>query len=73
MPKHSTKRSTGDMISSVVFFCFGLWLLFEGLAAGSPVLDLRSFGLCLSGALCIIAAFRFAIAVAIGSLFRGKH
>jgi hypothetical protein len=73
MPKHSTTRSTGDMISSVVFFCFGLWLLFEGLAMGSPASDVSSFGLCLSGAICIIATFRFIIAEAVASLVRRKR
>jgi hypothetical protein len=72
MPKHSTTRSTGDMISSVVFFGFGLWLLFEGFAAGSPISDFRSFGLCLSACVCCIAAFRFVIAGAVASFFRRK-
>jgi hypothetical protein len=72
MPKHSAKRSTGDMISSVVFFCFGLWLVFQALGDQSSEFSFRTFGLSASGALCIIAAFRFVIADILVNLFRKK-
>ena len=55
------KRSVGELISSLVFFFAGLWLLLEGrdlFAAGQVFKGTIVF---LGGALSFIAAFRFQI------------
>lgn len=62
MSRKRKKQSLGEMISSVTFFGFGLWLIFQALDPVSPSATFRNIGLFLSGGLCILAAFRFAIA-----------
>lgn len=55
------KRSTGELISSFVFFFAGLWLIREGqdlFAAGAV---LKGIFVILGGALSFAAAFRFQI------------
>lgn len=52
----------GEMISSVTFFGFGLWLIFQARDPVSSGSIFRTFGLYASGAFCVLAAFRFVIA-----------
>ena len=55
------KRSVGELISSLVFFFMGLWLIREGqyLFSGGEVF--KGLIVILVGALSFIAAFRFQI------------
>ena len=55
------KRSVGELISSLVFFFAGLWLMNEG--KNFYLLDevLKSFFIFVGGVLSFIAAFRFQI------------
>ena len=55
------KRSVGELISSLVFFFMGLWLIREGqyLFSGGEVF--KGLIVILGGALSFIAAFRFQI------------
>lgn len=62
MARHSRQRSMGEMISSVVFFGFGLWLIFEAQDYVGIFPQWRIWGLRGAAALCIMAAFRFVIA-----------
>ena len=55
------KRSTGELISSFVFFFAGLWLLREGQNLFSEGIVLKSIFVVLGGALSFAAAFRFQI------------
>ena len=54
-------RSVGELISTLTFFGFGVWLMFEGLSllqSNKPVTGLIG---CVGGGLSIIAGFRFQI------------
>ena len=55
------KRSVGELISSLVFFFMGLWLIREGqyLFLGREVF--KGLIVMLGGALSFLAAFRFQI------------
>ena len=55
------KQSTGEMISSVVFFFVGVLLLTEGLSRLNTVDYLSGAAGILGGFLSILAAFRFRI------------
>ena len=63
------KRSVGELISSLVFFFAGLWLMNEG--KNFYLLDevLKSFFIFVGGGLSFIAAFRFQIQ----KLFNGSN
>jgi hypothetical protein len=55
------KRSTGELISTIVFFLFGLWLIQEGINRynlGDHVTGLVGI---IGGCLSALAAFRFKI------------
>ena len=55
----SKKQSTGEMISSVVFFVVGTWLLIEGLSRLNDGDHLSGLAGILGGLLSVLAAFRF--------------
>ena len=63
------KRSVGELISSLVFFFAGLWLMNEG--KNFYLLDevLKSIFIFVGGGLSFVAAFRFQIQ----KLFNGSH
>ncbi|MFM7654707.1 MAG: hypothetical protein ACKO56_04875 [Paracoccaceae bacterium] len=72
MSRRRGKQSLGEMISSVTFFGFGLWLIFQALEPVSAPSTVRFLGLLLSGGLCIAAAFRFVIAEIFDSVRRRR-
>ena len=55
------KRSTGELISSFVFFFGGLWLILEGRNLYHEGALVKSVLVFLGGAMSITAAFRFQI------------
>jgi drug/metabolite transporter (DMT)-like permease len=55
------KRSTGELISSFVFFFAGLWLIREGQNLFAEGAVLKGIFVALGGALFFAAAFRFQI------------
>ena len=55
------KRSTGELISSFVFFFGGLWLILEGKNLYSEGALLKSVRVLLGGTMSVTAAFRFQI------------
>ena len=55
------KRSTGELISSFVFFFAGLWLIREGQNLFYDGAVFKSIFVVLGGALSFLAAFRFQI------------
>ena len=55
------KRSTGELISSFVFFFGGLWLILEGRTLYYEGAILKSILVFLGGAMSVAAAFRFQI------------
>ena len=55
------KRSTGELISSFVFFFGGLWLILEGKNLYSEGDLLKSVLVLLGGTMSVTAAFRFQI------------
>ena len=55
------KRSTGELISSFVFFFAGLWLIREGQNLFSSGEIFKSILVILGGVLSFLAAFRFQI------------
>ena len=55
------KRSTGELISSFVFFFGGLWLVLEGKNLYSEGAVLKSILVFLGGTMSVTAAFRFQI------------
>ena len=55
------KRSTGELISSFVFFFGGLWLILEGRNLYYEGAILKSILVFLGGAMAVAAAFRFQI------------
>lgn len=57
----SKKQSTGEMISSVVFFVVGTWLLIEGLSRLNDGDHLSGLAGILGGLLSVLAAFRFRV------------
>ena len=63
------KRSVGELISSLVFFFAGLWLMNEGI--NFYLLDevLKSILIFVGGGLSFVAAFRFHIQ----KLFNGSR
>ena len=68
MPK-KRKISTGELISSVVFFCFGVWLISEGFSVIDAGKLMQGSVILVGGALSMLAAFRFQIANLIGNIF----
>lgn len=57
----SKKQSTGEMISSVVFFVVGTLLLIEGLSRLNDGDHLSGLAGILGGLLSVLAAFRFRV------------
>ena len=57
----SKKQSTGEMISSVVFFVVGILLFTEGLSRLNSDNHLSGAARILSGLLSLLAAFRFRV------------
>ena len=55
------KRSVGELISSLVFFFMGLWLIREGQYLFLGVEVFKGLIVIFGGALSFIAAFRFQI------------
>ena len=55
------KRSVGELISSLVFFFMGLWLIREGQYLFSGGAIFTGLIVILGGALSFLAAFRFQI------------
>ena len=55
------KRSTGELISSFVFFFGGLWLILEGRNLYYEGAVLKSILVFLGGGMSVAAAFRFQI------------
>ena len=55
------KRSVGELISSLVFFFMGLWLIREGQYLFSEGAIFKGLIVILGGALSFLAAFRFQI------------
>ena len=55
------KRSTGELISSFVFFFAGLWLIREGQNLFTEGAVFKGILVVLGGALSFAAAFRFQI------------
>ena len=55
------KRSVGELISSLVFFFMGLWLIREGQYLFSGEAIFKGLIVILGGALSFLAAFRFQI------------
>ena len=70
MKTKNKSKSTGELISSVAFFGFSLWLFFEARSQIGFASDLRIWGLYLAAAVCFLAAFRFAIADVIRSFLQ---
>ena len=68
MPKKN-KISTGELISSVVFFCFGVWLISEGFSEINAGKSMQGAVIFVGGVLSLLAAFRFQIANLIGNIF----
>jgi hypothetical protein len=68
MPKKN-KISTGELISSVVFFCFGVWLISEGSSVVNAGQSMQGAAIFVGGVLSMLAAFRFQIANLIGNIF----
>lgn len=68
MPKKN-KISTGELISSVVFFCFGVWLISEGSSVFNAGKWLQGATVLIGGLLSMLAAFRFQISNLIGKIF----
>lgn len=61
MVRSSRQRSMGEMISSVAFASFGIWLFFEARKQTDLLPDWRIWGLYICSFFCILAAFRFVI------------
>ena len=57
----SKKQSTGEMISSVVFFVVGILLFTEGLSRLNSDNQLSGAAGILGGLLSLLAAFRFRV------------
>ena len=57
----SKKQSTGEMISSVVFFVVGILLFTEGLSRLNSDIHLSGAAGILGGLLSLLAAFRFRV------------
>lgn len=72
MNRNDKPRSTGEMISSVAFFGFGLWLFFEARNQAGLAEIFRIWGLYLAAIFCFMAALRFVIANAVSGLWRGR-
>ena len=53
--------SLGVLISTLVFFFAGLWLIFEGKALVENAETLKGILVILGGCLSVLAAFRFRI------------
>ena len=68
MPKKH-KISTGELISSVVFFSFGVWLISEGFSVINAGKLMQGATILIGGVLSMLAAFRFQIANLIGKIF----
>jgi len=55
------RLSTGELISSVTFFCFGVWLISEGLQAYYPGNYFKACLIVIGGTFSVLGAFRFQI------------
>lgn len=64
------KISTGELISSVVFFCLGVWLISEGFSVINAGKPMQGSVVLVGGVLSMLAAFRFQIANLIGNIFK---
>jgi hypothetical protein len=70
MKKNNQGRSTGEMISSIAFFGFGLWLCFEARNQTGLVSDFRIWGLYSTAVFCLLGGLRFVIADIVASLLK---
>ena len=55
------ERSVGELISTLTFLGFGVWLMFEGLSLFENNRAVAGSIGCVGGGLSIIAGFRFQI------------
>lgn len=72
MRRNSKNRSNGEIISSVTFFGFAVWLFLEAQARVGLISDFRIFGLYASSVFCFFGSLRFIIACGISYLLRSK-
>lgn len=68
----SRRKSTGELISSLVFFAVGIWALYSGELFFTQGQYLKSFFVYLGGVLSLLAVFRFQIQNII-SRVKSKH
>jgi hypothetical protein len=73
MRRNSKNRSNGEMISSVTFFGFAIWLFLEAQGRVGLISDSRVFGLYVSSAFCLLGSLRFILASGIAYLLRSRR